>query len=312
MPFVLPVELVAIAASVLLACLCMAVVYLLKGIAAALPRIDFAFVHIDFGKIFLGIVNPVISWLVGATNELWADFEWWMRGIAYITVGLFNDVKSLFASTAANITHIVTNVIPNTITHVGGEAARYANQQVATLERDIATAARDFERVASRDAAQALARAKSLVAGAERDITRVGAHALSTAEAYTDREIAKIRPVVNDITQVITALPRELVAGIDYVTPAALAGTVAAVAAITSEFERCAVKTCAGPNNLNDLLNGILGLAGLAEFGVFLNEVISHPAAAEQEYANVFAGLVTPLIGGGGDIWTAIESVLAI
>lgn len=291
MPFVLAPELVAIAASVLLAVLCMAVVYLIRAIAAALPKINFAFVHIDFGKIFSSIAAPAVSWLVGATAELWSDFEWWMHGFAYITVGLFDDVKSLFETHAGQIAHIVTSVIPHAIEHIGSDAASFTKQEVATLERDISSAARDFEKVASKDAAQALAKAKSLVAGAEADITRVGAHAISTAETYADTELAKLRGYVDDA---IRAIPHPNLDSIG-AAPAALVGTVAGVAAgvfaLTKEFEECAVTSCDGPNNLSSLVNGLLGLSGLAAFAAFLDDVVNNPVAAEAEYSTVFTGI---------------------
>jgi hypothetical protein len=90
----------------------------------------------------------------------------------------------------------------------------------------------------------------------------------------------------------------------------AVVGVGAAAVAITSEFDSCAVTTCAGPNQLQGLLGSLLGLVGLAEFGAFLEQVITNPAGAEQQYSSLFAGIVTPLVSGGGDVWSAIESVL--
>lgn len=99
-------------------------------------------------------------------------------------------------------------------------------------------------------------------------------------------------------------------------TVAGLVGTVAgigaAVAALTSEFESCAVTTCEGPNNLQGLLQTLLGLTSIAAFGAFLEQAISDPSDAVSEYEGQLSSVVSGIVTGGGDIWSAIESALGI
>lgn len=312
MPFVLAPELAAVAAAALLAMFCIAVVYLIRAIASALGTFHVGPINIPIGKWFSAITSPVVSWLVGATNELWADAAWWMHGIAYIATGLFDDVTSAIGHAFGFVDHIVTSTIPQAITHVGGAAAGYVNQAIRTIHTDIASATTAIEHVASGDAARALAKAEGFAGTIKASLTRIVAHDLTTAERYTDGAVADVRTWVDGEIAKIHLPTLESIGA----APAALVGTVAgiagAVAAVASEFESCAVTSCDGPNNLGNLLKGILGFASLAELGVFLSKVINDPAAAEAEYAGIFTGLVDPFITGGGDIWSALESVLSL
>lgn len=312
MPFVLAPEFAAVAAAALLAMLCIAAYKFIQAIGAVLPTFNLGVVKIPIGKWFTSITSPVVSWLVGATNTLWADAGWWMHGIAYIASGFANDVASLFSHVFGQVDHVVTVTIPQALGHAAGSATHFVEQEIGTLHRDIATATTAIEKVASGDAARALAKAEGFAGTVKASLTKLVAHDLTIGERYADQKLAEAKAYVDGAIKALPAIPGKLIAGIDYATPAAVGVVAGAVAAVASEFESCAVTSCDGPNNLSNLLKGILGFASLAEVGVFLEKVINDPAAAEAQYAGVFSGIVSPIVTGGGDVWSDIESVLGL
>lgn len=334
MPWALGAGVGEVAAALLLFLLCVAVTYMIKAIAASLAAIPIPIVGRWISGAFTTITNPVVSWLVGASNELWQDAEFWARGIAWLATGLFGDVKSVLNALFGQVDHVVNSVIPGAAAHAQSTANGYTHQEAAAIGRQIATATTKIEGVASADSAQALAKANSHAGTIESHLTRIVAHDLTVAKTYTDHQVSALRraltgeigaanpalpgeataipsgqpaPISIPLPSEITALPAAVGAiSLD------LVGVKAAVAAITSEFESCAVTSCAGPNNLANLLKGILGFASLAEIAVFLSDVINDPAGAERKYAGEFSAIAAPFITGGTDIWGALESVLAL
>lgn len=291
MPFVLAPELAAVAAAALLAMLCIAVVYMIRAIAAALGTLHVGPISLPFGKWFSAITTPVVSWLVGATNELWADVGWWMHGIAYIATGFANDVAGLFSHTLQQVDHVVTVTIPDAAAQALHDARTFTGDAASTITRDIATATRDIEKVASADAARALAKAKSIAHGVESDLTRIVAHDLTTAEHYTDGAVAGVKDWVDGEIAKIHLPTLESIGA----APAALVGTVAgigaAVAALASEFESCAVTSCAGKNNFGNLLQDALGVSSFVVLAEFIKQAINDPVAAEHIFAGQASGL---------------------
>lgn len=73
--------------------------------------------------------------------------------------------------------------------------------------------------------------------------------------------------------------------------PAAIAAVATGVATITSEFERCAVTTCDGPNNFRNLLNEALGLAGAVDIVAFLAAAAKDPSGEARAFAGVAEGI---------------------
>lgn len=71
------------------------------------------------------------------------------------------------------------------------------------------------------------------------------------------------------------------------IVPAAVAGLGAIVADIALEIERCMVSTCEGPNNISNLVSGLLGGVDLAEMALFLKQAISDPGSAAASFAGV-------------------------
>lgn len=274
-------------AAALLALLCMAVVYLIRAIASALGTFSIGPVSIPIGKWFSDITTPVVSWLVGATNELWSDAQWWMRGVSYIFDGVFNDIKDALETDASFIAHLFNTVIPDAASHVAGGAVAYANSEIAALRREITSTASTLETDLTHEAARELAKATALVTTTEAALKKIAAKGITTAEDYADAEIAKARTYLEGL---IAAIPIPSLGPIT-AEVGALAGTVAGVAtgvaAITAEFGECAVTTCDGPNNLQGLLQNVLGLVDVATIGAFLAAVINDPAGAEAQYSGL-------------------------
>lgn len=299
-------------AAALLALLCIAVSYMLVAIGKAIEATSVPIISSGLAKVWNAITGPVVSWLVGATDELWSDAEWWMRNISVAFDWMWDDIKGAFATDAAFISHLFNTVIPDAAGHAVSSAAGFVNQEISTLHRDIADATTAIERVASGDAARALAKAEGFAGTIKASLTKLVAHDLTIGERYADEKLAEAKAYVDGAIKALPAIPAKLVAGVDYATPAAVGIVAGAVAAIASEFESCAVTSCDGPNNLSSLLKGILGFASLAELGVFLDKVISDPAGAEAEYAGVFSGLASGVISSGTDVWADLEKVLSL
>lgn len=296
----------------LCALLCIAITYMLVSIGKAIEATSIPVVSSGLASIWRTITQPVVSLLVAATDNLWSDAEWWMRNIATAFDWIWDDIKGALATDAGFISHLFNTVIPQAASHVGSVAAGYVNQEIQTLHRDISDATTAIERTASGDAARALAKAEGFAGTIKASLTKLVAHDLTVGERYADTAVAGVKSYVDSEIAKIHLPTLESIGA----APAALVGTVAtvgaAVAAITTEFESCAVTSCDGPNNLSGLLKGILGFASLAEIGVFLDKVINDPAGAEAEYAGVFSGIVSPIVAGGGDVWSALEQVLGL
>lgn len=73
--------------------------------------------------------------------------------------------------------------------------------------------------------------------------------------------------------------------------PAAIAGVAAGVAAITSEFARCAVTSCDGPNSLSNVWKTLRQDAGLLSEIGFVAAAIKDPQGTEEALSGVLGGL---------------------
>lgn len=146
MPFVLAPEFGAIAAAVLLALMCIAVTYLIRAIASALGTFHIGPISIPIGKWFTAATSPIVSWLVGATNELWADAAWWMHGISYIVNGLVNDITGGFSHVLDTVDHVVTTTIPNAAATALGDAKTAVGESAQAIAHAISTATIDIEK----------------------------------------------------------------------------------------------------------------------------------------------------------------------
>lgn len=304
----------AAAAFFLLAC-AIAAIYLIRAIAALLSDVHIGPITVPIHSWFEAIAQPVVAWLVGATNELWSDAIWWLHGIAYVATGLWDDMISVANHLAGQVDHLFSSSIPEATAHAKSQGAGYVNDQVAAINREIHAAVTDASKITTAAVAAEAVKEAQHVSTIHRQLVALSASDLVKAHTYTDRaktaaeayadaqRIAaeayadqRIGAIAGTIP---TAVPLPIVPPIAGVTTEAttiVAGITAvgvAVASLAREFESCAVTSCDGPNNLQGLLNGLLGLGGLAALGEFLNEAINHPAQAEAKYASVFGGLVT-------------------
>ena len=327
MPWALVGGLGEAGAAALLALLCIAIVYLLRAIAAVLPRINLVVATVDLGKIFSDITSPVVAWLVGATNELWSDAEWWMRGIAYVATAIFDDVKGALQTDAAFIAHLYNEVIPAAASHAQGTATNFTTQETKAITNDISSVHVTVDRALSRELAQQWVSEQHLTRTTKSALLATIGATLIHAEHYTDTQLHTLaRHLQGEIGAAAprygappvaipgpvaapVALPSPVPVAVPGIDVGALATTVAAtataVATLTAEFESCAVTSCAGPNTLSSLLNGILGFVSLAEIAAFIAEIINSPAAAERKYAGYFQSLL-------GTGTTLLDDLLAL
>ena len=356
MPWILAGDLAEIAVALIAFLILEIVVYLIRGIAVVLPGASLITLGISLRGAFLAAAQPVDDYLTGIAIGRLQAVQNWINGIAYLSVELFDGVKSVADTISGDVAHLYNQVIPNAATHAQGSATSYTAQEITTLQREIATARTDFGKLAAADSAAEYAKAERSIATVHHELVAIAASGVTTAERYADTQVASLRATVkHDLAAAKLYTDQQLrdlappipgaqgrtgaqgaqgVAGaagaaagaiaiptgaaipsgltVQDITTGAIAGVGTAVAVIAAEIESCMVRTCAGNNNLQNLLGDILGLASLAEIGAFLAEIISDPAAAEAKYAGVFSAAVQPLVTGGGDVWTAIESVIGI
>lgn len=313
MPFALGgIELGGLALAFFAFLLCCGVSYMLVAIGKAIEATSIPVVSSGLASIWRTITQPVVNLLVAATNALWSDVEWWGRGIAWLSTTLFDDIRDAFVWDGQQIDHLFTQVIPNAAKTVEGSAARFANQQITALQRDISDSVTTIEHAASGEALRALAEAEAFAKTIRGDLTKLVAHDVTVAEKYADARLADAKAYVDSAISSIHLPSLESLGA----APAALVGTVAgigaAVVALTKEFEECAVTNCEGPNQLSSLLPSLLGLVGIGSLVAFLEQAISNPAGVEAQYAAQFAQLASGLVGGGVDIGSYIESVVGL
>lgn len=314
--------------------MCEAIVYMIRAIAAALGTHHIGPISIPIGKWFTSITSSVVTWLVDATAGLLWPVAGWMIGVPFVLKDLFSGVVGALDTQAGQIAHLYNTAIPEAGQHAQSTAAGYVNTQIAALHTDLRNAIAEIEKAADTDSATALAKAEGHAGTIKASLTKLAAHDVTVAKHYTDTQIAQLRAGADPWPEVTTAPPGAIPVPRDITLPApvavpipnapsltitdttgmatAIAAVGAAVVAITSEFESCAVTSCEGPNNLSNLLNTLLGLAGLADFALFLRDAIDNPAGVESEYADQFKSVIQPLVTGGGDVFSAIESVLGL
>ena len=73
--------------------------------------------------------------------------------------------------------------------------------------------------------------------------------------------------------------------------PLAVGALATAVAGVITEFDRCAVTACDGPNNYANLLQTLMGGADLAAILAFISEAARDPKGEAQSFAGVASGI---------------------
>lgn len=401
MPFVL-VDLGAFAVAGLCLLAAVALTYIIKAMASALPNLSILGVGLNLAKIFRDAGDDIVSWIVDNTKQFWHDIEGWVLGHAYLLDSAFGAVVQAIVTHAGFIAHIVTEVVPNAIrateSYVGRELVSLRN----TVEGDIRSATTKVEHILDGDVRALYSTISTDVSTLEGDITRAVTKGVATAEhyaddaigalrAYVDRSVADaetlasraladartqigvaiagvaataahdlagaensleaeinaaartaaqdlagaertigteitgaeaqaktaLQQAVGALTGEITGAERELegqigqavgtltgditgqaqaftgdLSHLQTVLQAAIAASMAGVIARVAKLEECSVGVCSdSPNNFGSLLKDALGLADLAGVGVFLAEVIDHPATAETAYKDTIEGL---------------------
>jgi hypothetical protein len=163
-----------------------------------------------------------------------------------------------------------------------------ARQAIATQQAaDLSTA----EGVAQADAAAALATAQMGIAA-----TAAQANAALQSQAAA---VAAQLQTIQDTETITQANVGALQQTTAVAIPLSIAAVAAGVATITSEFERCAVTSCEGPNNFSNLLNDALGLVDTAGFFAFLAEAVHSPGTA-----------VGDVLGLAGDLTSGAETLI--
>lgn len=334
MPWPLAPEIAAIGVPVLLALLCFGVAYLIRAIAAALPKVSLLFFSIDFGSIFRHIADPVANWLVRVASTLFAPVEHWLRGIGYSLVQMMFGTVHVAVTHGTQISHLHNVTIPAEGAAAVRTAHGYTAEQVQGVRDQIHAAQATWENAHSyADAVRyidlqrtAPSVAHAFLAGQARTLIATENHAQDLHDQlkiYVNGHIAGVSGgadavydgqtltgVAGAIT-IPTYLPGPAIP-VEAIRDGTIATVGVAVAVIAAKITECLVSNCAGNNNFTNLLKDALGVAGIAELAVFLDAAINHPKATEATYADYFATVAQGAISGGQDVVSELEQLFSI
>ena len=189
---------------------------------------------------------------------------------------------------AINATNATVDRLTGTVAADLTQAEQYAQAQVAAGVQSVTDELNSTAKALSASIAAAAAAAQAGIAGAIQTAQADANTALGKAEGVIEGALGGI---YTDLTGKAIALNGDLSA-IEGLLAGAITGAIAGVAARVAHLEECSVGVCKdSPNNFGNLLHDALGLASVAGVGVFLAELIEHPKAAEQKYADVVGGL---------------------
>lgn len=220
---------------------------------------------------------------------------------------LLSDIHAAEAA-ATGALSAASTALENAITAAAGTAAAALAAARSSLEA--ATKAVGVEAVAHlEDARTALETAIGTVAGdarAELEAAKAATeHAIGAAVAAGTRQLeGAVGGVYEDITGAAAAVGGDLT-GLEGLLAGAITVPLAALAARVAHMEECAVTECAGPNNLEGLLEGILGVATIALIAPLLKEAIEHPYTAAPPFAALLSGTYT----AGTDLFNSLLSL---
>jgi phage-related protein len=196
MPFLLP-DLAALAAALLCFIAAVALSYIVKAIASALPNLSILGVGLNLAKIFRNAGDDIVGWVVDNTKSLWHDLATWVNGHAYLLTELGGAIVQAVTHLGDQIAHLFTSVIPHAITKAVGDAATYTDHAISTVEGDIAKARRILEADLSRVGRAAYEKAAAGIADIDRHIAAVVSYGVDHAEAFATREIHTLRTYVD-------------------------------------------------------------------------------------------------------------------
>ena len=304
-------------------------VLLADMLGSLIGKINIGPIHLDPGSWFRSIAHTIENWAMSTFDHLIAPVGHWLNGIAYDAYHTLSDAVNAVSHLGDQIAHIVNTTIPDAIARqfaniMGivdsdlGKVYGKIDSEVSTLEGKITDAAgATFAHLAGiidsdigavhaligKDVAAAEKIASDALATVERTLTGDISRAITTAEAAAAAAAAvpirDLGAAVGAADTAIGALAGTLTGDIDSVnaqllTIAAAAATALSVATtVAREFESCAVTSCDGPNNLGNLLNGLLGVISYAELASFVSLAIGKPGVAAGEFAGAAHGLYT-------------------
>ncbi len=291
MPAILGLDVAALAVGLLAMLAALAVAWLIRGIGNLIGNLSIGPFTYHLGAKIAGLGSDIESWAVQHGKQWWHTISAWFVNMGFTLYHTFLQALQATFHLGRQIEYLNTTVIPQKIHHAQAQSNGHASVEVRKVEHQLHSAALQWDKAHSiADAHHYIAlehhhpsvahamlatAATGLLAG--ESAATAGEHALRD---YIDRELAKQRTKTASLEHAVgIALPAEI------------AGVRTAVKAITSEFERCAVTKCAGPNQFSKLLQDALGIASAVDIGQFIAEAVQHPATAAADFAAQVQGV---------------------
>ena len=334
MPFALAADVGFLAIGVILFLLCVGGNYLIEGIAAKLPAASFLGFTLDLGAVFRKITLPVVAFITTIGVLHFKQVENWLRGIGYTLIQTVFGQVQVANTHAGQIAHLHNVTIPDAASAAVATAHGYTATQVQGVRDQVHVAQLTWEQAHSyADAVDYinLERTAPSVAHAElalnaRTLIASEAHAQDLHDqlkSYVDAQVIGLRGWVDagvgarvQGVEGAIAIPRFVPGApaipVEAITDGTITAVGVAVAVIAAKIVDCLVSSCAGNNNFKQLLQDALGLVALADFAVFLQQLVENPAGTVAG----IAGTVGPIVHGGektaSDVWGDIEAVLGL
>lgn len=333
MPVILaPLALVGVAVALFI--LAEAIIYMLRSIATALGSFNFAFIHIDFGQIFWGIVGPVVSLINLIASKVLNPIAGWFVGLVSNGQGIPADLVKVLDHQATQITHLHNVTIPDEVKQGVAEAATYTDTTVQGVRTQVHDAYTTWENAHSvADAEHYLAleasapsvehatlaiAARTLLAGENyADAQRKAAETYADLQiegvsAYIDAQIIGLQVAFAQAIAIPTGAAVPSIDVEDIQTGAKVVTIGAAVAVIAAKIVECLVSNCPGNNNFTNLLNDALGLVAAAEFATFVEAFVNDPGGTLTSYVAPYESVIEGGATSVGGVWSSVESALGL
>lgn len=165
-----------------------------------------------------------------------------------------------------------------------------------TLPDDItkvATNAASALRAATQAEAAALTSEATKLEGQIQAAIATGASALAAGLAAQQHALTSAVATIDNTIQIEEANLNALSGVVDITLPASIAAIASQVAAITTEYEDCAVTSCDGPNNISNVLKGLWSAFSIAGELGFLAAAIEDPKGTALAIDSALNGAAT-------------------
>lgn len=229
MPFVL-VDLGAFAVAGLCLLAAIALTYIIKAIASALPNLSILGVGLDLAKIFRDAGDSIVNWVVDNTKQFWHDLESWVAAHAYLLDTFAGAVVQAVSHLGDQIAHITTEVVPNAIRAAEAQAGKELNAAINGVETAIADAYHSTANALTgvdRQIYEDVAGIESTIAN---NLKAAVSHAVDTAESYTDTAIGDLRKYVDKSVSDAESIASKALADARTQIGAAIAGVASTAA----------------------------------------------------------------------------------